>query len=302
MRKVAAIALCAYVAVADEAAIDKLSARAMNLPRHNSGLDETTFAKSPVNAATKGKVLQIFPPPATAPQGGMAAVHAMQDTLRKHGIGSSPMQRFALTQLAATRDPSMKAEVKEVFSSLEPKLQAKMRSLSKEAVVRAEREVKKEDLAGAVAPLGYWDPLKWVENFDEGTLYFWREAELKNGRTAMLAFLGIIFADKFHPFYSTAFFGGPEPYVSPVASHYTDAMGAKFWPALAFVCGAFELATFPDGTKAPGDLGWDPLGLKPKTETALLEVQNKELSNGRLAMIAVVGVIGKELMTGEKVF
>ena len=45
----------------------------------------------------------------------------------------------------------------------------------------------------------------------------------------------------------------------------------------------------------PGDLGFDPLGLKPKEEAAFVEMQNKELNNGRLAMLAVAGFVAQEL-------
>ena len=31
----------------------------------------------------------------------------------------------------------------------------------------------------------------------------------------------------------------------------------------------------------PGDLGFDPMGLKPKDEAGFLAMQNKELNNGR---------------------
>ena len=36
-----------------------------------------------------------------------------------------------------------------------------------------------------------------------------------------------------------------------------------------------------------GDLGFDPLGLKPTDPAELLAMQNKELNNGRLAIIDV---------------
>jgi hypothetical protein len=35
----------------------------------------------------------------------------------------------------------------------------------------------------------------------------------------------------------------------------------------------------------PGDLGFDPLGLKPTNDAELREMQTKELQNGRLAMV-----------------
>merc|ERR1719158_572050 len=58
----------------------------------------------------------------------------------------------------------------------------------------------------------------------------------------------------------------------------------------------------------PGDWGFDPLGLKPKDawlerrELQWKDMQNKELNNGRLAMIAAAGMIAQELATGNKIF
>ena len=52
----------------------------------------------------------------------------------------------------------------------------------------------------------------------------------------------------------------------------------------------------------PGNLGFDPLGLKPATEAELKEMQTKELNNGRLAMIAAASMIAQELATGQKLF
>merc|ERR550514_35895 len=51
-----------------------------------------------------------------------------------------------------------------------------------------------------------------------------------------------------------------------------------------------------------GDLGFDPLGLKPTDPAELKEMQTKELNNGRLAMIAAAGMIVQELATKEKLF
>ena len=38
-----------------------------------------------------------------------------------------------------------------------------------------------------------------------------------------------------------------------------------------------------------GDLGFDPMGLRPETAEEFKEMQTKELNNGRLAMIAIAG-------------
>merc|ERR1711907_476335 len=51
-----------------------------------------------------------------------------------------------------------------------------------------------------------------------------------------------------------------------------------------------------------GDLGFDPMGLKPTNPAELAEMQNKELNNGRLAMIGIAGMVGQELASGAKLF
>lgn len=47
-----------------------------------------------------------------------------------------------------------------------------------------------------------------------------------------------------------------------------------------------------------GDLGFDPLGLKPSGDEAWERVQLRELKNGRLAMFAILGMIVQEHITG----
>ena len=48
----------------------------------------------------------------------------------------------------------------------------------------------------------------------------------------------------------------------------------------------------------PGDLGFDPLGLKPEDPAELRIMQEKELSHGRLAMLAAAGFMAQEAVTG----
>jgi len=88
-----------------------------------------------------------------------------------------------------------------------------------------------------------------------------------------------------------------------------------FWPAVVLaisVAEVFSVFSFqsPVGNEPwtirtdhqPGDLGFDPLGLKPTSEAELAAMQTKELNNGRLAMFAIAGMVGQELATGSKLF
>ena len=50
-----------------------------------------------------------------------------------------------------------------------------------------------------------------------------------------------------------------------------------------------------------GDIGFDPLGLKPSDPAELATLQTKELNNGRLAMLAVAGIIAQEAVNGKGV-
>merc|ERR1719191_2016698 len=62
-------------------------------------------------------------------------------------------------------------------------------------------KLKAEDMSGVTGPLGFFDPLGFSADLPEGKLLFYREAELKHGRVAMLASLGILVAEKFHPLF-----------------------------------------------------------------------------------------------------
>ena len=59
-----------------------------------------------------------------------------------------------------------------------------------------------------------------------------------------------------------------------------------------------SLFTLNDGYY-PGDLGFDPLGLKPTDAKEFTEMQEGELNNGRLAMIAAMGMCAQEQVSGE---
>jgi len=165
-------------------------------------------------------------------------------------------------------------------------------------------------LPGITDPLGFFDPAGFCEQdgITEGKVRFYREVELKHGRVAMLASLGFLVAEQFHPL-----FGGSVDVPSFIAFQETPLQ--TFWPAVTFliaIAEVFSVFTFqnPAGNQpwtisvdhTPGDFGFDPLGLKPTNAAELAEMQTKELNNGRLAMIAIAGMVGQELASGNKLF
>merc|ERR1712039_8118 len=130
----------------------------------------------------------------------------------------------------------------------------------------------------------------------------------------MLATLGILVAENFHPL-----FGNID---LPAYLSYQDTSMQLFWILIAGLIAipesqmitAFDPDVEPspvDGlggglqmktNRVPGDFGFDPLGLRPKDPKAFLELQNKEILNGRLAMIGWVGMILQEIATDQKIF
>merc|ERR1711972_793135 len=226
-----------------------------------------------------------------------ASVTAMQNTLRKNGIAPSPLERFALTSFAATRDVSMRAQTKEEFSKLDHETQTKLRKLSKDLVVRA-GAFNPEDMPGVSGPLGFWDPAGFAK--DEESFFKYRQAEIKHGRVCMSSSLGMLVADKFHPIFDNWNEG---PFVSSAASHFSETATKNFWPAFWIMTAGHELATtFADyDGKEEFDYGFDPLNLTPDDPEKALEYKTMELNHGRWAMFCAAGILAQELVTGKSV-
>ena len=51
----------------------------------------------------------------------------------------------------------------------------------------------------------------------------------------------------------------------------------------------------------PGDIDFDPLGLKPKTSEQFNTMATKEIQNGRLAMFGAIGMLVQEQVTHEPI-
>ncbi|KAJ1450158.1 chlorophyll a/b-binding protein domain-containing protein [Pelagophyceae sp. CCMP2097] len=155
---------------------------------------------------------------------------------------------------------------------------------------------------------GFFDPFGLADGKSAERKRYFREAELKHGRVCMLASVGFLVGESFHPL-----FGGNVYGPSFVAFQSTPLQ--SFWPIVVLAIGAIEAVTsiptfenplsggwwVPKADHVSGDFGFDPLGLKP-TGAEYKEMATKEINNGRLAMIGVAGMVAQELVDGSTIF
>merc|ERR1712061_761180 len=190
--------------------------------------------------------------------------------------GPRPWKELAITAMEASnvcdRDVSMNGH-----AGLKVAM-AKMDSQSKALIARASTKAANtvSEMPGVVAPLGFFDPLGFSAKVPQGKLLFYREVELKHGRVCMLAALGILVAEQFHPL-----FGGNIDVPAYIAFQQTPLQ--QFWVAVAVAIAIPEIGSIGsyqdlDGDKwameenrISGDLGFDPLGLRPEDPAEFLE-------------------------------
>lgn len=171
-------------------------------------------------------------------------------------------------------------------------------------------------LPGTLDPVPNFDPLGFA-NCDLQQMKKYREAETQHGRVAMLAAIGMLVTEEpieFHPLF--------EAYnkdIGPAIRHLDEVRSVSpfFFEILGLIIGSLELNRALQGWKAPGlkadfqdlnddyfpgDVGFDPLGLKPTDADEFAEMSTKELQNGRLAMLGVAGMVAQELINGKEIF
>jgi Chlorophyll A-B binding protein len=166
-----------------------------------------------------------------------------------------------------------------------------------------------DTIPGAVAPLGIFDPFNLGRKADDNTLKRYREAELVHGRISMLATTGFIAGEAVEgsSFLFDASVSGP-------AIDHPFQVPAPFWTALVLFIVKLERdraeigwvdpadAPFAEpgllrAEYEPGDYGFDPFKLRTNlanSPSLYIDMQNKELQNGRLAMIAAAGFLAQE--------
>lgn len=144
-----------------------------------------------------------------------------------------------------------------------------------------------------------FDPLGFTTTITElgGDLNYVREAELMHGRMSMLATVGFI---------APAVFGKlPVAWTEGVSTNPIEAQYQLppeiFGQLIAsmFIAEGLRAQIVFGGDRAPGDHGFDPFNISPKTEAEMHTMKTKELLNGRLAMIAVTGFFFQLQVTGH---
>jgi hypothetical protein len=168
-----------------------------------------------------------------------------------------------------------------------------------------------DTIPGVIEPTGLFDPLGFAAKADEATLKRYREAELTHGRVAMLATVGFLVGEAVES--KTLLFNGE--ITGPAITHLAQ-VNPSFWLILGIGIARAELDRAEIGwvepenvpvdkpgllrdDYIPGNIGFDPLGLKPQDPEEFLVMQTKELQNGRLAMLAAAGFLAQELVDGK---
>ncbi|KAK1740965.1 chlorophyll a-b binding domain-containing protein [Skeletonema marinoi] len=150
------------------------------------------------------------------------------------------------------------------------------------------------DQVGITPPVGFFDPLGFSKGKDDATMKYYREAELKHGRVAMAACLGwYLNAGGVHPAFNSALSNDPLK-----AMVELPAVG---WVQFVLGCGAIEWLG-QQIKERPGYNPGDLLGAAywvDNSDEGWVQYQNKELNNGRLAMLAITGMIYQDVFTGE---
>merc|ERR1712061_176954 len=157
-----------------------------------------------------------------------------------------------------------------------------------------------ENELGVQEPVGFWDPAGFASDGDVASFRRRRTVELKHGRVCMAATIGYIVPE----YYKFPGFLSPSEGVKfadvPNSLAALSKVPALGWVQIIFFAGIIEGTwgvgeDYKSGT--PGDYGWkvltsdDPADKEKKLAA--------ELANGRLAMMAIIGMFFQDGLTGS---
>jgi len=159
-----------------------------------------------------------------------------------------------------------------------------------------------ESELGVQAPLGYWDPLGFSADGDLYSFKRRRSVEIKHGRICMLATMGYI-----TPEITGKFPGYLSPSLGIKFEDIPNGLGAiskvgwEGWGQIIAYCFFCEFKAGYDrdvNSGKPGDMGWRPPLLATDDPDTKARRLNAELANGRLAMVAIIGMFFQDGLTG----
>ena len=162
-----------------------------------------------------------------------------------------------------------------------------------------------DDLPGITAPVGKFDPLNLATVGTDETLLWFRAAELKNGRTAMVATVGYIvqgagihFPGMLSKDISFESLSG----LTPIEQW--EAVPAEGKAQILATCLIAELVTeskkphYTKGGPMP-QMVFPPIDFSGVDPETLKKKQDSELNNGRLAMIAIMSFFAAHYIPGS---
>mmetsp|Transcript_113354 Transcript_113354/g.252870 ORF Transcript_113354/g.252870 Transcript_113354/m.252870 type:complete len:295 (-) Transcript_113354:92-976(-) len=169
-----------------------------------------------------------------------------------------------------------------------------------------------ESELGVQAPVGYWDPLGLSKDGDADVFYRRRCTEIKHGRVSMIACIGYIVPEFFRwPGYCSPSQGLA---FSDVPNGLAALSKVPGWGQIFAFCGFLELSSAKQNPSNPpgmltgndgpyGGLQFGKLGIPKGGRSADADQKkrglNAELANGRLAMMAIIGMFFQDGLTGS---
>ena len=112
----------------------------------------------------------------------------------------------------------------------------------------------------------------------------------------MMAVLGVLTQDRYHPLYDGANSGNPLAAISGVP--------AAGWVQIVVAIGVTEYCLI-QASKQPGYVAGDYFGINARIDTdddRWMSIQTRELNNGRLAMFAIMGELTHAVISGKGPF